>query len=248
MKIDILTIFPEMFKGVFDASIVKRAREKGIVKIELHNIRNWATDKHKTVDDYPYGGGSGMVMKVEPIYRAVQSLKTKKSWVILTTPAGEPFKQKTAWELSKKEHLIIICGRYEGVDYRVNELVVDQEISLGDFILTGGEIAAMAIVDAVVRLLPGAVGKESSVREDSFSNGLLEYPQYTRPREFMGKKVPEILLSGNHRLIKEWRKAWSIYLTYIKRPDLLPQLSEEQKKLLARFGLLGKVNKSSKGG
>ncbi len=196
-----------MFESVFGETIIKRAQEKGFVRIELVNIRDFTHDKHRTTDDYPYGGGAGMVMKPEPIYEAMDYVKSKSPNVhtILLTPAGRIFNQQKAKELSKKESVAIICGRYEGFDERVRYLA-DEEISIGKFVLSGGEIAAMAIVDATVRLIPGVLGNEESLKEESFENGLIEYPQYTRPREYRGMKVPEILLSGNHKKIKEWRE------------------------------------------
>ncbi|WP_084675123.1 tRNA (guanosine(37)-N1)-methyltransferase TrmD [Hippea jasoniae] len=206
MEIFVLSIFPEMFDCVFNQSIIKRAQQKGIVQIEAINIRDFALDKHRTTDDYPYGGGAGMVMKPEPIYRAMDYVKSKNSntHTILLTPAGKIFNQQKAKELAKKSSLAIICGRYEGFDERVRYLA-DEEISLGRFVLSGGEIAAMAIVDAVVRLLEGVLGNPDSLKEETFEDGLVEYPQYTRPRVFRGMSVPDILLSGNHKKIKEWR-------------------------------------------
>ncbi len=196
-----------MFESVFGETIIKRAQEKGFIKIKLIDIRNFTHDKHRTTDDYPYGGGAGMVMKPEPIYEAMDYVKSAKKevYTILLTPSGKIFDQKKAKDLSKKEALAIICGRYEGFDERIRYLA-DEEISLGKFILSGGEIAAMAIVDATVRLIPGVLGNEESLKEESFENGLLEYPQYTRPRLYRGMAVPEILLSGNHKKIKEWRE------------------------------------------
>ena len=223
MKIDILTIFPEMFKGPFDESLLKRAQDKGLVKIKIHNLRHWAKDKHKTVDDKPFGGGPGMVIKVEVIDQALNDLKKKNSKTILLTPQGKAFNQKKAKSLSKLEHIILICGHYEGVDERIRQNLVDEEISIGDYVLTGGEIPAMVVVDTVVRLMPGVVGKEESLEEESFSppaNGL-EYPQYTRPAEYKDWKVPEVLLSGNHKKISQWRKEQAIKKTKKQRPDLI---------------------------
>ncbi|WP_025209343.1 tRNA (guanosine(37)-N1)-methyltransferase TrmD [Hippea sp. KM1] len=207
MEFFILSIFPNMFESVFNETIIKRAQEKGLVKIELVNIRDFATDKHRTTDDYPYGGGAGMVMKPEPIYRAVDYIKEKRPdvHVVLLSPGGYIFDQKKAKEMSKRASVAIICGRYEGFDERVRYLA-DEEISIGRFVLSGGEIAAMAIVDATVRLIPGVLGNEESLKEESFENGLIEYPQYTRPRVFRGMAVPDVLLSGNHKKIKEWRE------------------------------------------
>jgi len=225
LRIDIVTIFPEMFKGPFDVSILKKAQDKGLVEIKVYNLRDFTEDKHRTVDDYPYGGGSGMVMKPEPIFKAVRSLKKEDSEVILLSPSGDLFNQKIAEELSKKNHLILICGRYEGVDERVKSIIT-REISIGDYVLTGGEIPAMVIVDAVVRLVPGVLGDPDSLREESFQWGILEYPQYTHPRDFEGMKVPDILLSGNHERIRRWRRKEAL-----KRPDLLEKTSLTQEDL-----------------
>lgn len=232
MKIDILTLFPEMFKGPFDESIIKRAQEKKLVEIKIHNLRQWAKDKHKTVDDRPFGGGVGMIIMIQPVYDALESLKTKnkkqKTKTILLTPQGKVFNQKIARRLSKLDHLIFICGHYEGVDERVRKHLVDEEISIGDYILTGGELPAMVITDAIVRLIPGALKKSEATKNESFSKMrnsklkvLLEYPQYTRPANFKGWKVPKILLSGNHQKIAEWRKKKAIERTKERRPDLL---------------------------
>jgi len=241
MKFDILTLFPAMFDGPLTESILKRAAENGLIDIALHNIRDWALDKHATADDAPYGGGAGMVMKVEPIAGAIEAVKEKSpnSKVILTTPCGRPFNHAVAEELSREEGLIIICGRYEGVDERVRTLFVDHEISLGDFVLTGGEIAAMVLVDAVARLVPGVLGCDASAQYDSFADGLLEYPQYTRPPEFRGERVPDILLSGNHAEIAKWRRKQSLMRTLATRPELLEgiELSKADKKLLQGSGL-----------
>ncbi len=207
MQIDILTCFPEMFAGPFDFSIVKRAQDKSLVEIKIHNLRNWATDKYKSVDDRPYGGGAGMVMRVDIIDAAVKAMGTGK--VILLDAGGERFTQKKALQFSKDEHLILICGHYEGVDHRVHEHIADEVISIGDYVLSGGEIPAMVVIDSVVRLLPGALGNEKSLDEESFNqsmpNAKSEYPQYTRPEIYKDWKVPEILLSGDHAKIKKWR-------------------------------------------
>jgi len=236
MKFDILTLFPAMFDGPFSESIVKRAAEDGLIEIRLHDIRHYATDRHKTADDSPYGGGAGMVMKVDPLAACIEAVRSERpaSRVILTTPRGKRFDQAKACELAKEEALLIICGRYEGVDERVRELFVDDEISLGDFVMTGGELAAMAIVDAVSRLIPGVLGSAESAACDSFSDGLLEYPHYTRPAEFRGIRVPDVLLSGNHREIAEWRRRNSLQRTLAVRPDLLAtaRLSEKDRKYL----------------
>lgn len=236
MKFDILTLFPAMFDGPFTESIIKRAVEDGLINIRLHNIRDCAFDRHKTADDYPYGGGAGMVMKPEPLAACIEKVKAERpaARVILTTPQGKPFNQALAGELAREEEILIICGRYEGVDERVRELFVDDEISLGDFVMTGGEIAAMVLVDAVSRLIPGVLGCGDSAAGDSFSDGLLEYPQYTRPAEFRGLAVPEVLLSGNHQEIARWRRRQALQRTWLKRPDLLAaaRLSEEDRKYL----------------
>ena len=200
---------------------MKRAQENGIVDLRIHNLRDWTTDKHHIVDDAPFGGGQGMVMKPEPIFAAVEGLRNKASRVVLMSPAGHRFDQRTATQLSREPHLIIICGHYEGVDHRVIEHLVDLEISIGDYVLTNGAIAAVILVDAIVRLLPGALGHEQSAVDDSFNHGLLEAPQYTRPAEFRGWKVPQVLLSGNHAEITKWRKEQAIKRTRENRPDLL---------------------------
>ena len=231
MKIDILTIFPQMFAGPFDESMIKRAKEKHLVQIGIHDLRSWAKDKHKSVDDRPYGGGPGMVLRADVIDSALQSLKLKvkseKFKVILLTPQGKVFNQQKARRLSKLEHLILIAGHYEGVDERVCDHLVDEEISIGDYVLTGGEIPAMVVTDAVVRLIPGVLGDSHSLDHESFSAigetspRLLEYPQYTRPENFRGWKVPQVLVSGNHAEIDSWRKARAKERTAKRRPDLL---------------------------
>lgn len=221
LKIDIITLFPEIFFGPFSSSIIGRARDKNLVEINAVDLRNYAHDKHKTVDDTPYGGGPGMLMKVDVLFEAVQSLKTDESIVLLTGPSGEKFTQTTAHELKQCNHIIIICGHYEGVDERVRTLLVDREISIGDYILTSGNLAAMVMTDAIVRLLPGVLGDDASGEDESFENGLLEYPQYTKPPVFKGLEVPRILLSGNHAGIQEWRRAQSVAATVEKRPDLI---------------------------
>ena len=221
MQIDILTLFPEICRAPLSESMMKRAHENGIVDLRIHNLRDWTTDKHHIVDDAPFGGGQGMVMKPEPIFAAVESLRTQDSTVALMTPQGKSLTQSLATELSKRDHMIVICGHYEGVDHRVIEHLVDLEISIGDYILTNGAIAAVILVDATVRLLPGVLGHELSAEDDSFSSGLLEAPQYTRPAEFRGWKVPDVLLSGNHAEIIAWRKAQALRRTREHRPDLL---------------------------
>ena len=221
MKIDILTLFPEICRAPLSESMMKRAQENGIVDLRIHNLRDWTKDKHHVVDDAPFGGGQGMVMKPEPIFAAVEALRTKNSFIVLMTPQGKRFTQSLAGDLSKHEHLIVICGHYEGIDHRVVEQLVDLEISIGDYVLTNGAIAAVVIVDAVVRLLPRALGHEQSAADDSFSGGLLEAPQYTRPAEFRDWKVPEVLLSGNHAEIAKWRKEQALKRTRENRADLL---------------------------
>lgn len=222
MNIHILTLFPEMFEGILQSSILKKAQEKNAVTINTINFRDFATNKHKTVDDYPYGGGNGMVLKPEPIFYAVESIPNyEKARIIMMTPQGIPYTQKKAEELKKEEHLIFLCGHYEGFDERIREHLVTDELSIGDYVLTGGELAAMVVVDSVVRLLPGVLGNQESAETDSFSSGLLEYPQYTRPEEFRTWKVPEVLLSGHHQKIEEWRKKESIKRTLQRRPDLI---------------------------
>jgi len=222
MKVDIVTIFPEVFKVVFKTSIIGRAQKKRLVKINIHNLRKWAKDKYKSVDGKPFGGGPGMVMKIEIIDKALKDLKSKNSKVILLTPQGKKFEQKIAQGLSRQKHLILLCGHYEGVDERVRQYLVDEEISIGDYVLTGGEIPVMVIIDSVVRLLPGVVGNEESIVDESFSGEKkrLEYPQYTRPENYEGWQVPKVLMSGNHRKIEDWRKKESIKRTKKRRPDL----------------------------
>ena len=238
MNIDVLSIFPEMFEGVFGHSILKKAAEKEAVNYNVVNFRDFADNKHQTVDDYPYGGGAGMVLKPQPIFDAVADLKDRAKSaaprVILMCPQGERYTQKKAEELAKEEHLIFICGHYEGYDERIREHVITDEISIGDYVLTGGELGAMVIIDSVVRLLPGVLGSEESHIQDSFSTGLLEHPHYTRPADFRGLKVPDVLISGNHRLIEEWRGKESLKRTLTRRPDLLEEadLTEQQKKWL----------------
>ncbi len=217
-----------MFFGPFAESIIGRAISKGIVKIDSVNLRNYTEDKHRTVDDTPYGGGPGMLMKAEPLFKAVEDCKSNDSCVILTTPQGEPFKQKIAEELSLKKHLVFVCGHYEGVDERVRTNLVDREISIGDYVLTNGNLSAMVIIDSLVRLLPGVLGDDKSAEEESFATGLLEYPQYTKPADFKGLKVPEVLLSGNHKLIKNWQKEQALIRTKERRPDLLKNNNEHK--------------------
>ncbi len=236
MRFDILTLFPRMFFSPFQESILGRAIEKGFVQIRIINIRDFALDRHQVVDDAPYGGGQGMVMKAEPIGRAIEWVKSEdaSARVVYLTPQGRPFDQERAQELSSFDHLTLLCGRYEGVDERVRELFIDEEISIGDYVLTGGEFAAMVVVDAISRLLPGVLGSDRSAIEDSFFNSLLEYPQYTRPFDFGGSTVPEVLLSGNHSAISRWRRKEALKRTRTRRPDLLAKanLGREDQGLL----------------
>lgn len=237
MKIDILTLFPNMFDSL-NHSILGKAKEKNIVQIDTIDFRNFAENKHNQVDDYPYGGGQGMVLKPEPIFNAVESLETnEKSRVILLCPQGETFSQKKAEELAQEEHLVFICGHYEGYDERIRQHLVTDELSIGDFILTGGELAAMTMIDSIVRLIPDVLGKEESHKDDSFSTGLLEYPQYTRPQNFRGMKVPDVLVSGHHKNIEKYRLEESLRRTYLRRPDLLEnyELNDEEKKMLEKI-------------
>jgi len=224
MRIDIITIFPKMFAAVLNESIIKRAQNKGKVKIYVHNLRDYTLDKHKKVDDRPFGGGSGMVMQPEPIFRAVEDLKSKasksKTRVILLSPQGKRLNQKIAKSLAKSQHLILICGHYEGIDERIRQYLVDEEVSIGDYVLTGGELPAMVMADCIVRLIPGVLGDRNSLNFESFAGNLLEYPQYTRPANYRKMKVPAILLSGNHQKIADWRKKEALKITKKKRPDL----------------------------
>ena len=266
MRFDIITIFPEFFRGPFDHGILKRARMTGLVEIATHDLRNFTHDRHRTVDDRPFGGGEGMVLKAQPIYEAVQSLqitpkaerRTQKETVILLSAQGQPFNQSVAQELAATERVVIVCGRYEGVDERVNELLCDREISIGDYVLSGGELAAAVIVDTVVRLLPGALGNPDSSRFESFgaedlvedaisadglprstygAGGLLDYPHYTRPAEFMGMAIPEALAGGNHETVRRWRRRMALKKTLENRPDLLEriEISEEDREILAEL-------------
>ncbi len=226
IRFDILSVFPEMFESPLNHSILKRAQEKGMAEIHLHNIRDYAEDKHRMTDDAPYGGGGGMVMKVEPIDRALASIVPSRdnALVVLLTPQGETFNQKIAEEMSRYFRIVLVCGHYEGVDERVRDHLVDREISIGDFVLTGGELSAMVVVDAVTRLIPGVLGNYDSASYDSFSTGLLEYPHYTRPGSYRDWQVPDVLLSGNHREIESWRRKESLKRTYLRRPDLLEKI------------------------
>lgn len=241
MKIDVLSLFPEMFDGPMKQSIVGKAIDNNVLDLKLTNFRDFTTDKQNHVDDYPYGGGAGMLLQAQPVFdalEAVQKESNTKGKVILLDPAGRKFDQKVAEEFANEEHLTFICGHYEGYDERIRELVTD-EVSLGDYILTGGELGAMVMIDATVRLLPEVLGNKESAPGDSFSNGLLEYPQYTRPADFRGMKVPDVLTNGNHKLIEEWRQKESLRRTLERRPDLLEdiQLSKQQVEWLADIKL-----------
>ncbi|MGN6554914.1 MAG: tRNA (guanosine(37)-N1)-methyltransferase TrmD [Verrucomicrobiota bacterium] len=221
MKIDVLTLFPAMFAGPLDESIIKRAREAGLLDLKIHQLRDYTHDRHKTVDDRPFGGGPGMLLKPEPIFEAVESIAREKTRVILMSPTGRPFSQAIARELAQQDDLLLVTGHYEGFDERIREELADDELSIGDYVLTNGALPAMVVVDAVTRLLPGVLGDDDSSKDESFSTGLLEYPQYTRPAEFRGKKVPEVLLSGNHAEIAKWRTEQARLRTKERRPDLL---------------------------
>ncbi len=227
-RFDILTLFPALIEGVFRASILGRAQQNGLIEVRCLNIRDWATDKHHVTDEPPYGGGPGMVLKPEPIFAAIEALRTVEAQVILLGPAGRRFDQAIATELAQKQHLILISGHYEGVDQRVADYLVDQEISIGDYILTNGAIAAAVVVDAVARLIPGVLGAEESAVNDSFSNNRLEFPQYTRPPVFRGWRVPEVLLSGNHKQIEVWRREQALLRTSCRRPDLLSNSADRE--------------------
>ncbi|MFC7372149.1 tRNA (guanosine(37)-N1)-methyltransferase TrmD [Fictibacillus iocasae] len=242
MKVDILSLFPEMFSGVLHSSILKKAQEKGAVSFTVTDFRDYADNKHRKVDDYPYGGGAGMVLAPQPIFdaaaaAAAKSTSLKKPRIVLMCPQGERFSQRKAEELAKEDHLIIICGHYEGYDERIRQHLVTDEISIGDYVLTGGELGAMVIVDAVTRLIPDVLGNEESHQQDSFSTGMLEHPHYTRPAEFRGLKVPEVLQSGNHAMIDEWRRKESLKRTFERRPELLEhiELSDKEKAWLAEW-------------
>ena len=240
MRYEVITIFPDIFHAYFSESFMKRAIGKGLIEVKVHDLRDYTSDRHRTVDDYPYGGGPGMVMKVEPFCRAIETIKADalETCTIMLTPRGRPFDQETAVALSEeKRRLLFLCGRYEAIDERVREMHVDQEISIGDYVLTGGELPALVIIDAIVRLLPGVLGDEHSVEEESFSWGILDYPHFTRPPEYGGLKVPDILLSGNHREIARWRRREALRNTLRARPDLLKKvpLSGEDDRLLSEI-------------
>lgn len=239
MKVHVLSLFPEMFEGVFNTSILKKAQDKEVVSLEVTDFRAFSGNKHSQVDDYPYGGGAGMVLKPEPLFQAVEAITetAKKPRIILMCPQGERFTQSKAEELALEEELIFLCGHYEGYDERIREHLVTDEISIGDFILTGGELGAMTVIDSVVRLLPGVLGNRESSVQDSFSTGLLEHPHYTRPAEYRGMKVPDVLLSGNHANIEKWRQEQSLFRTWSRRPDLLStlELSEVDTNLINQW-------------
>jgi tRNA (guanine37-N1)-methyltransferase len=220
MRVDVLTLFPAMFAGPLDESIIRRARVAGLLDLKVHNLRDWAKDRHKTVDDRPFGGGPGMVLKPEPLFEAVESLRGEGTRVVLTSPSGAVFNQAMARRWSQEPHLIFICGSYEGYDERVRRYLADEDVSIGDFVLTNGALPAMVMIDSVTRLIPGALGDDESAVDESFSNGLLEYPHYTRPAEFRGWAVPEVLLSGNHADIARWRRLQAMRRTAERRPDL----------------------------
>jgi tRNA (guanine37-N1)-methyltransferase len=227
MQVHIITIFPEYFRDPLNCGIMRIAREKNMAEITLVNLRDFADDSYRTVDDYPFGGGPGMILKPEPIFKAVESVKQDNSYLILLSPQGRQFNQEVAKELSKKEHLILICGRYKGVDERVREHLANDEISIGDYVLSGGEAASLVLLEATIRLMEGAVSDKESVETDSFMSGVLDASYYTRPADFRGYKVPEVLISGNHQKIKEWRREQALKLTKEKRPDLLKNIKNE---------------------
>lgn len=237
MRIDVLTLFPRMFEGPMGESIIGKAIEKGLLDFRVTNFRDYSDNKHMTVDDYPYGGGAGMLLKVQPIYDSLQAISEEfpdtKKRIILLDPIGKQFDQKMAEDFSQEEHLVFICGHYEGYDERIRTLVTD-EVSIGDYVLTGGELGAMAMIDATIRLLPDVLGNETSAQTDSYSTGLLEHPQYTRPAEYKGMEVPEVLMNGNHKLIEDWKTKEALRRTYLRRPDMLEKLdlTPEMEKML----------------
>lgn len=245
IKFDVLTLFPDMFSAVLGDSIIARAAQKGLLEMNFINIRDFSKNKHKKTDDYPYSGGGGMLMTPQPIYDAYQSIVKDldyKPYTIYMSPQGKVFDQKTAVELSSYKHIVILCGHYEGVDQRIIDMLVDCEMSVGDFVLTGGEIPAMAVIDAVSRMIPGVLSSQSSYENESHFSGLLEYPQYTRPEEFMGRKIPEVLISGHHAKIEEWKRAEAIKNTLKKRPDMLKtaELSLEERNFLEKLKIKDK--------
>lgn len=235
VRFDIITLFPRMFDSPLQESILHKARQSGLISVGLHDLRDYTVDRHRTADDTPYGGGAGMVLKIEPLVAAIENIRSTsgQTRTLLTSPQGEKFTQATACRLSALSQIVIVCGRYEGFDERVLDYV-DEEVSLGDYVLTGGELAAMAVVDAVARQVPGVIGAEESVAEDSLANGLLKYPQYTRPAEFRGTRVPDVLMSGDHKKIEQWRREAALSKTAARRPDLLEKadLSDKEKALL----------------
>lgn len=240
MHISVITIFPEIFTAYLDESIMRRARDRGLIRMDVHNLRDFSVDKHRTVDDYPYGGGPGMVMKPEPLSRAIEHLKSDgtETLTIMLTPQGKLFNQQAAEELSReKRRLLFICGRYEGIDDRVRQLHADEEYCIGDYVLTGGELPALVIIDAAVRLVPGVVGDEESLREESFTWGILDYPHYTRPPEWRGLRVPEVLLSGDHGRVARWRRREALKRTLMRRPDLLEKapLTDEDYRVISEI-------------
>ena len=237
MRIDVLTLFPQMVEPVIAASMLGRARSRGLVDIRVVDLRDYATGRHRTADDYQFGGGGGMVLKPEPIFAAVEALRTEGARVVLMDPRGRTLTQAVAQTLSRERHLILIAGRYEGVDERVGELLADDRISIGDYVVTGGELPALVVTDAVTRLLPGVLGAEGAAERESFAGGLLEPPQYTRPEDFRGARVPEILLSGDHARVARWRREQALFLTWRRRPELLAAatLTEEERRLIQRF-------------
>jgi tRNA (guanine37-N1)-methyltransferase len=234
LRFDVITIFPEIFRGVFDFGIIRRAVESGIIEVRIHDLREYTHDRHRQVDDRPFGGGAGMVMKPEPLFRAVEAIThgADNAFTVLLSPQGRLFNQRVAEEFSLRSQIVLICGRYEGVDERVVEHLIDEEISIGDYVLSGGEIPAMILVEAVTRLLPGALGCEQSAEQESFADGLLDYPHYTRPAEYRGMKVPDVLVGGNHKEIEAWRRRNAIEKTLSRRPDLMrdQQLSDETRR------------------
>jgi tRNA (guanine37-N1)-methyltransferase len=237
MRIDVLTLFPQMVEPVIAASMLGRARSRGLVDIRVVDLRDYATGRHRTADDYQFGGGGGMVLKPEPIFAAVEALRTEGARVVLMDPRGRTLTQAIAQALSRERHLILVAGRYEGVDERVGELLADDRISIGDYVVTGGELPALVVTDAVTRLLPGVLGAEGAAERESFAGGLLEPPQYTRPEDFRGARVPEILLSGDHARVARWRREQALFLTWRRRPELLAEatLTEEERRLIQRF-------------
>lgn len=241
MRFEVLTVFPQMIEAIVGESILGRARQRGLIDVEAVNLRDFTSDRHHTTDDAPFGGGPGMVMKCEPVFKAVDVLSSRRSGerprILLMTPQGRRFDQNMAEELARESYIMMICGRYEGVDERIREQLVTDEISIGDYVLTGGELPALVVLDAVARLIPGVLGDETSPESESFSSGLLEYPQYTRPADFRGYKAPEVLLSGNHEEIRKWRRAEALERTLRRRPDLLDKapLNEEDRRILDRL-------------